>query len=81
MGLVTIFLMSALAVIISKYHSRLVFIDIQKQEKMLDNYEVEWGQLQLELTTLTEESRIENVATKQLNLRLPQRENIIYLKP
>ncbi|MCK5477416.1 MAG: cell division protein FtsL, partial [Methylococcales bacterium] len=54
-GLVALLLMTALAVIISKYHSRLVFIEIQKQEKMLDNYEVEWGQLQLELTTLTEE--------------------------
>ena len=81
MGLVTLLLMSALAVIISKYHSRLVFIEIQKQEKMLDNYEVEWGQLQLELTTLTEENRIESVAKKQLKLRMPQREKIIYLKP
>lgn len=80
-GLVTLLLMSALAVIISKYHSRLVFIEIQKQEKMLDNYEVEWGQLQLELTTLTEENRIESVAKKQLKLRMPQREKIIYLKP
>ena len=80
-GLVVMLLMSALAVIISKYHSRLVFIEIQKQEKMLDNYEVEWGQLQLELTTLTEENRIENVAKKQLKLRMPQRENFIYLKP
>ncbi|MCK5190795.1 MAG: cell division protein FtsL [Methylococcales bacterium] len=80
-GLVALLLMTALAVIISKYHSRLVFIEIQKQEKMLDNYEVEWGQLQLELTTLTEENRIESVAKKQLKLRMPQREKIIYLKP
>ena len=80
-GLVVMFVTSALAVIISKYHSRLVFIEIQKQEKMLDNYEVEWGQLQLELTTLTEENRIESVAKKKLKLRMPQRDKIIYLKP
>jgi len=49
-GLVVMFVASALAVIISKYQSRLVFIEIQKQEKMLDDSEVEWGQLQLELT-------------------------------
>ena len=75
------FVISALAVIISKYHSRLVFIEIQKQEKMLDNYEVEWGQLQLELTMLTEENRIERVAKEKLKLRMPQRDKIIYLKP
>lgn len=74
-------LISALAVIISKYQSRLIFIEIQKQETMLDNYEVEWGQLQLELTMLTEENRVERVAKDQLKLRMPIREKIIYVKP
>ncbi|MCK5189237.1 MAG: cell division protein FtsL [Methylococcales bacterium] len=80
-GLVVMFVTSALAVIISKYQSRLVFIEIQKQEKMLDDSEVEWGQLQLELTTLTEENRVERVAKEKLKLRMPQRDKIIYLKP
>ena len=80
-GLVVMFVASALAVIISKYQSRLVFIEIQKQEKMLDDSEVEWGQLQLELTTLTEENRVERVAKEKLKLRMPQRDKIIYLKP
>lgn len=79
--LLVLFLTSALAVIVSKYQSRLLFIEIQKQEKMLDNYEVKWGQLQLELTMLTEENRVESVGKKQLKLRMPQRENIIYIKP
>ena len=48
---------------------------------MLDGYEVEWGQLQLELTTLTEENRVERVAQKQLKLRMPERKKIIYLRP
>jgi len=42
---------------------------------------VEWGQLQLELTTLTEENRVESVAKEKLKLRMPQRNKIIYLKP
>lgn len=78
---VVVLLISALAVISSKYQSRALFIEIQQQEKMLDDYEVEWGQLQLELTTLTEENRVERVAEKQLKLRMPEREKIIYLKP
>jgi cell division protein FtsL len=74
-------LVSALAVIYSKYHSRLIFIEIQKQERTLDQYEVEWGQLQLELTTLTEQNRVELVAREQLKLVMPLRDKIIYIKP
>lgn len=81
MGLVLLVLTSALAVVMSKYQTRLLFIEIQKQEKILDNYEVEWGRLQLELTTLTEENRIERVAKKQLKLMMPDRKRIIYIKP
>ena len=74
-------LLSALAVIYSKYYSRLVFIEIQKQERALDQYEVEWGQMELELTMLAEQNRVELVAREQLKLFMPPREKIIYIKP
>lgn len=80
-GMILVLLISALAVIYSKYHSRLIFIEIQKQERALDQYEVEWGQLQLELTTLAEQNRVEQVAREQLKLIMPLREKIIYIKP
>ncbi|MCK5828705.1 MAG: cell division protein FtsL [Methylococcales bacterium] len=81
LALIVLLLISAMAVILSKYRSRSLFIEIQKQEKTLDNYEIAWGQLQLELMTLKEENRVERVAKKQLKLRIPERKNIIYLKP
>jgi len=80
-GLILVLLISALAVIYSKYQSRLIFIEIQKQERALDQYEVEWGQLQLELTTLAEQNRVEQVAREQLKLMMPLREKIVYIKP
>lgn len=76
-----VLLLSALAVIYSKYYSRLVFIEIQKQERQLDNYEVEWGQMQLELSMLAEQNRVELMARDQLKLIIPLREKIIYIKP
>ncbi len=79
--LILVLLISALTVIYSKYQSRLIFIEIQKQERELDQYEVEWGQLQLELTTLAEQNRVEQVAREQLKLVMPAREKIIYIKP
>lgn len=79
--LISVLLVSALMVIYKKYNSRIIFIEIQKQEKALDQYEVAWGQLQLELTTLAEQNRVEQVAREQLKLVLPTREKIIYIKP
>ncbi len=79
--MVILLVASALAVVINKYQSRTLFIEVQKQEKMLDEYEVKWGQLQLELSTLTEEGKIERIAKNKLKLILPQRENTIYIKP
>ncbi|BBL60439.1 cell division protein FtsL [Methylomonas koyamae] len=79
--LVAALLISGIAVIYSKYQSRLLFIDIQKKEKELDDYEVEWGRLQLELTTLTEENRVEVEARSRLMLTLPAQDKIIYIKP
>ena len=76
-----VLLLSALAVIYSKYYSRLIFIEIQKQERALDQYEVEWGQMQLELTMLAEQNRLELVAQDELKLMMPLREKIIYIKP
>ncbi|MBE0434262.1 MAG: cell division protein FtsL [Methylomicrobium sp.] len=80
-GLLLLLLGSALGVIYSKYQSRLLFVEIQQQERELDRYEVEWGQLQLELTTLAEENRVEQIARDKLKLVMPVRDKIIYLKP
>ncbi|MEY3190641.1 MAG: hypothetical protein RIS10_758 [Pseudomonadota bacterium] len=74
-------LLTALAVIYSKYYSRLMFIDIQKQEKALDQYEIQWGQMQLELKMLAEQNRVELKAQEELKLMMPLREKIIYIKP
>jgi cell division protein FtsL len=76
-----VLLLTALAVIYSKYYSRLVFIEIQKQERELDQREVEWGQTQLELTTFAEQNRVEQVAREKLKLVIPLHEKIVYIKP
>lgn len=74
-------LVSAIAVVYYQYRARLVFIEIQQQQMALDQYEIEWGQMQLEITMLLEENRVESAALNQLKLILPKREETIYLKP
>ncbi len=79
--LVSVLIGSALAVVYSKYRSRLLFIEIQKQERELDKEAITWGQLQLEITTLTAENRVEIEAHNKLKMVLPNRADIIYIKP
>jgi len=74
-------LISALAVIFGKNYSRSIFIEIEKNERAMDQYEVEWGQMQLELSTLAEQNRVEAIAKEKLKLVMPSHERIIYIKP
>jgi cell division protein FtsL len=81
-GLLSVLLvLSALAVVGSKYYARLLFVEIQRQEDALDQYEAERGQTQLELTMLAEHKGLEQVALKDLKMVVPVRDKIIYLKP
>jgi cell division protein FtsL len=80
-ALVFLVTISALAVVYTKYRTRVLFVQIQRLEKQLEAYEIEWGQLQLEQTTWAEHNRIERLARKRLGLVLPQRDSIVYLKP
>jgi cell division protein FtsL len=80
-GLLMAMVISALAVVYTKYRSRMLFAEIQRLEQELDVYELEWGQLQLEQNTWAEHSRIERLARTRLGMTLPDRAAIIYLKP
>ena len=80
-GVLVFLLVTALAVIYCKYRSRQMFMAIQKQERQLDKFDVDWGRLQLEQTTLAGHNRVERLARKRLSMMMPQREKIIFLKP
>ncbi|HWP00286.1 MAG TPA: cell division protein FtsL [Methylococcus sp.] len=72
---------SALGVVYAKYRSRMLFAEVQRLEQMVDAYEVELSQLQVEQKTLAEHSRVERLARSKLGMTLPTRESIIYLRP
>jgi len=54
---------------------------MQKEEKKLLDYEVEWRQMQIELNLLSRQNHVEAVAGNGLKLIMPQREKIIYIEP
>lgn len=69
-GLITV---TAIAIIYSKYHSRVLFSEIQNLERKLDSHELEWGRLQLELNTLAAHERVESFAHEKLGMTIPKK--------
>lgn len=61
----------ALGVVTSQDKARKLFIELQQEQQEARQLDVEWGQLQLEQSTWAMHSRIEKIATKYLQMHVP----------
>ena len=61
----------ALALVTSQNQARKLYVQLEKEQALAKHLEVEWGQLQLEQSTWAMHARIESIATRQLNMRVP----------
>jgi cell division protein FtsL len=64
-------LLCALAVVTSQHEARRLFVALQDEQDRGRELEIEFGQLQLEQSTWAMQSRVEQVASKQLGMRVP----------
>ncbi|WP_166425353.1 cell division protein FtsL [Paraglaciecola sp. 20A4] len=64
-------LVSAGAVILAAHHNRQASIALERLMQKKDLLDVEWRNLILEQSALTEHNRIENLVSKQLGMRRP----------
>ena len=71
-GLLIAVILSGVGVVYSKYQSRLLFNELEKNRKQQDAIEAEWGRLQLELSTRTNYNGIEKIAIEKLYLHRPK---------
>lgn len=74
-------IVSAICVIYSKNQTRMVFAEIQRLERRVDEEQTERDRMRLELTTWGEHNNIEQRARKNLGFVTPDRDSIVYLKP
>ena len=74
-------IVAALGVITSQHKARKLYIELQQQEEMAKQYDIEWGQLQLEQSTWAMHSRIERIAEKRLNMQVPDPARIQVVAP
>ncbi len=61
----------AMALVASQHKARKLYVELQKEQAVAKQMDVEWGQLQLEQGTWGTHARIERIATRELNMRLP----------
>ncbi|OGS91489.1 MAG: cell division protein FtsL [Gallionellales bacterium GWA2_60_18] len=72
--------MCALSVVTSQHKARKLFIELQKEKERAQQMEVEWGQLQLEQSTLAAPARVEKIAVRQLQMQFPQSGQIRFIR-
>ena len=81
LGLVMVFLGSALTVVYVQHERRVLYTELRSLERERDAMEIEWGQLRLEHSAWAGHDRIEGLALKRLELRPPALEAIVLVSP
>lgn len=74
--LLVLLVVCALSVVTSQHKARKLFIAMQQEKGQARQMEVEWGQLQLEQSTWAAPARVEKIASQQLQMQLPKKEQI-----
>ena len=73
--------LSAMGVVYAKHQSRSLFGELQALEARRDEMNTEWGQLQLEQSTLTTHGQVERAARKRLHMLIPEPADVVILRP
>ena len=79
--LLAILVACALSVVTSQHKARKLYVELQKEQELARQFEVEWGQLQLEQSTWAMHARIEKIASGQLMMRVPPPSRVQMVAP
>jgi cell division protein FtsL len=74
-------IVSAVGVVYSKHQGRKLFVELQALGYERDAMDVEWGQLQLEQSTLTTQGQVERAAHERLGMVNLSPANMVIVKP
>ena len=74
--LLTMVVASGVATVYVKHLSRSLFVDLQILERQQDEFQIEWGKLELEQSTWAGHDRITTVASEQLDLFMPPGDSV-----
>ena len=74
-------LASSIALVYVQHVRRGLFMELKSLEHERDQMDVEWGQLQLESSTLAAQDRIEKIATERLEFHVPEPTAMVLVRP
>ena len=74
-------IVSAVGVVYAKHQGRKLFVELQVLGNERDAMDVEWGQLQLEQSTLTTQGQVEQAAHERLGMVNLSPANMVIVKP
>ncbi len=78
--LAVLVVVSAIAVVQSKYRSRELFAQLKRLDRQADQLDIEWNALLIEHGAWGAPQRIEAEARKRLKMRLPRADEIVVIK-
>jgi cell division protein FtsL len=79
--LFVVLIMTALGVVTSQHKARKLYIELQSHEDLTRQYDIEWGQLQLEQSTWAMHARIEQIARTYMQMQVPEPTRIQVVPP
>lgn len=77
--LIAVLMTCALLLVTSQHRARKVFIELERAQSMARKHEVEWNQLQLELTQRSTHALIDAAARRQLRMESITPERTLYV--
>lgn len=77
LGLMAVLVASSIGVVVSAHENRELFNTLSELQAQRDQYQREWSQLLLEQSALSAHGRVEALASEQLGMVVPGREDIV----
>ena len=71
----------ALGLVTSQHQARKLFGELEQEQERSRQLGVEYGQLQLEASTWAVHARVERIAGRQLNMRVPDAKRLHIVRP
>lgn len=79
--LLALVICSSVGVVYAKHQGRKLFVELQALGEARDSMDVEWGQLQLEQSTLTTQGQVEQAARERLGMVNVIADKMVIVKP
>jgi cell division protein FtsL len=78
--LTLVLLVCALAVVSARHQARKLFVELQTEQARARDLDIEWGRLQLEISTWLMHNRVEEVARSRLQMAVPDPRRVYVLQ-